>query len=106
MTSDLISRKALLKDLQGTVSIVCNTIPYGKEIFTILHDRQVEIYDIIERQPTVDAMRELITSYAPCEYCKDGKSFMGQVMLFGNDGRFHDINYCPHCGRKMDGDRE
>ena len=63
--SDLISRKALLEALQGQVSAVCNTIPYSKGTFTALHDRQMEIYDLIERQPTVDAVEVVC-----CNNCK------------------------------------
>ena len=41
-----------------------------------------------------------------CEYCKDGKSFIGAELILGNDGRFHKINHCPNCGAKMDGGAE
>lgn len=37
-----------------------------------------------------------------CEYCKDGKSFIGARMLLGNDGKWHEINNCPNCGAIMD----
>ena len=36
-----------------------------------------------------------------CEYCKDGKSFIGQVVILGNDATWHKINYCPNCGADM-----
>lgn len=39
-----------------------------------------------------------------CEYCKDGKSFIGARLILGNDGEWHEINYCPECGARMDGD--
>lgn len=38
-----------------------------------------------------------------CEFCADGKTFIGAIALGGNDGRFHRINYCPNCGARMDG---
>ena len=38
-----------------------------------------------------------------CEFCKDGKTFIGAIAMGGNDGRFHRICYCPNCGAKMDG---
>lgn len=36
-----------------------------------------------------------------CEYCKDGKSFIGQTIMLANDGKCHKIHYCPNCGAKM-----
>ena len=41
-----------------------------------------------------------------CEYCQDGKSFDGQVVMVCNHGTQR-INYCPNCGSKVgdaDGD--
>ncbi len=38
-----------------------------------------------------------------CEYCKDGKSFIRQTIMLGNDCSWHTINYCPNCGAKMVG---
>lgn len=37
-----------------------------------------------------------------CEFCKDGTSFIGQRMFFGNDANWHIIKFCPHCGHRMD----
>ena len=39
-----------------------------------------------------------------CEFCKDGKTFLGAVLVLGNDGNWHSIRYCPNCGAKMDED--
>ena len=36
-----------------------------------------------------------------CEFCKDGKTFLGAVLVLGNDGNWHSIRYCPNCGAKM-----
>ena len=55
----------------------------------------------IDNVPPVDAVE---VAHGRCEYCKDGKSFIGARMLLGNDGKWHDINNCPNCGAKMDGD--
>ena len=56
---------------------------------------------LIEEAPTVDAVEVV---HGRCDYCKDGKSFIRQTTMFGNDGLWHRINYCPNCGAKMDGD--
>lgn len=53
---------------------------------------------VIEAQPTVEAEER---KQERCEYCKDGKTFIGAMILFGNDALPHDINYCPNCGAKM-----
>lgn len=41
-----------------------------------------------------------------CIYCKDGRSFIGQKVMFGNDGETHCINFCPNCGRQLRKDDE
>lgn len=38
-----------------------------------------------------------------CEYCKDGKTFAGQSIIFCADNKFHKINFCPNCGASMVG---
>lgn len=63
----LIDAKALIADIQGTVSEICMKSPYDAEWFTRLHDRQREIIATIERQPKVDAV--LVVR------CKDCKHF-------------------------------
>lgn len=35
-----------------------------------------------------------------CEYCQDG-TFIGALLLLGNDGEWHKIYYCPNCGKKL-----
>ena len=57
----------------------------------------------VENATAVDAAPVV---HGRCEYCKDGKSFIGARMLLGNDGKWHDINNCPNCGAKMDGGTE
>lgn len=58
-----------------------------------------ELYDILERMPTVEAEP---VKQERCEFCKDGKTFLGAVLVLGNDGNWHSIRYCPNCGAKMD----
>jgi hypothetical protein len=42
-------------------------------------------------------------AHGRCDYCKDGKSFIRQTTMYGNDGLWHRINYWPNCGAEMDG---
>lgn len=37
-----------------------------------------------------------------CEFCKDGKTFLGAELIAGNDGNLHSIRYCPVCGAQME----
>lgn len=53
----------------------------------------------LEETPTVDAEP---VKQERCEFCKDGKTFLGAVLVLGNDGNWHSIRYCPSCGAKMD----
>ena len=53
----------------------------------------------VEEVPVVDTVER---KRERCEYCKDG-SFIGQVVMLGNDGEWHKINYCPNCGARMKG---
>lgn len=56
------------------------------------------VQEYIDQAPTVDFIEVV---HGRCEYCKDGKSFIGARMLLGNDGKWHDINNCPNCGRDL-----
>ena len=38
-----------------------------------------------------------------CPYCDDGRSFIGAVLILGNDGKWHEINHCPNCGADLGG---
>ena len=46
-------------------------------------------------------MFEPVDAHNRCEYCKDGKTFIGAALILGNDGKWHKINHCPNCGAKM-----
>lgn len=61
------------------------------------------ILHVLDKIPAADVEP---VRHGRCEYCKDGKSFIGAELILGNDGRFHKINHCPHCGCKMDGGAE
>lgn len=37
-----------------------------------------------------------------CEFCKDG-GFIGARLILGNDGNWHEINFCPNCGCRVKG---
>ena len=99
--SRYIDADELLNALQGQVSEVCNKIPYDKEVFTILHDRQMEIYNLIEKQPTADVVEVVHASWEAypshdwrrCSVCKK-EQYAGNVQT---------AKYCPNCGAKMDG---
>lgn len=54
----------------------------------------------------IEALQEKERKKERCEYCKDGKSFIGQVIILGNDATWHKINYCPNCGADMRGRQE
>lgn len=100
--SRYIDADELLNALQGTVSVVCCTIPYDKEVFTILHDRQVEIYNLIDKQPTADVVEVIHGEwesypnnlYRRCSVCK--REYYTELNRYKG-------NYCPNCGAKMDG---
>ena len=59
-----------------------------------------DVLNSIRNAPTVSAVEVV---HGRCEYCKDGKSFIGARIFLGNDGKWHEINNCPNCGAKMDG---
>ena len=52
----------------------------------------------------LEALQEPERKKERCEYCKDGKSFIGQEVILGNDATWHKINYCPNCGADMRGE--
>lgn len=80
---------------------LCKGNDFGKLTLLKAGDVIERLYEKYSTIPTVDAAPVV---HGRCEYCKDGKSFIGARMLLGNDGKWHDINNCPNCGAKMDGD--
>ena len=67
--NDLISRKALIDSIQGTVSEVAKSAPYDPVWFTRLAQRQFEILNIIDDAPAVDAVE--VVRCKDCRYAKD-----------------------------------
>lgn len=53
---------------------------------------------LLGNAPTIEAEP---VRHGRCDYCKDGKSFIGQTVILANDGELYSIWYCPHCGAKM-----
>ena len=53
---DLISRKALIDSIQGTVREVASSAPYDPVWFTRLAQRQFEILNIIDDAPAVNPL--------------------------------------------------
>ena len=69
-------------------------------------DRETYIHRFEALRMAIEALHEPERKKERCEYCKDGKSFIGQVAILGNDATWHKINYCPHCGADMRGEEE
>ena len=59
---------------------------------------QNTVREIIDSAPTIEPERKK----GRCEYCKDGRTFIGAVAMGGNDGMFHSIRFCPNCGCQME----
>ena len=64
-------------------------------------DRETYIQRFEALRIAIEALQEKERKKERCEYCKDGKSFIGQVVILGNDSTCHKINYCPNCGAEM-----
>lgn len=86
-----IDADELLNALQGQVSEVLNKIPYDKEVFTILHDRQMEIYNLIEKQPTAD-----LVEVVRCKDCS-----IGDLCEYRIIGEMKDNDFCSY-GKKVE----
>ena len=112
---DLIDRKALITEIQGTASTVCLNAPWDADWFSRLADRQEEIVAMIERQPKADAVEAvhgrwvLLAEFfdgsicTECSVCGEEYTYKkGRLELIGVE--YAKYNYCPNCGAKMDGD--
>ena len=85
---DLIKRE----DATETFAELYDVFDDYPNIIKELHKR----YDKMLAIPSVELKRER------CEYCKDG-DFIGQRIMLGNDGKWHEILFCPNCGCRMKG---
>ena len=79
--NDLISRKALIKSIQGTVSEVAKSAPYDPVWFTRLAQRQFEILNIIDDAPAVNPIPVKIgdTAWVICNHKGNKKPKKGVV---------------------------
>ena len=90
----LVDKDELKKAIQENICQVMCDEPRGCS-----NCRVDDVWDVIYEQPTVDAEP---VKQERCEFCKDGKTFLGAVLVLGNDDNWHRIKYCPNCGAKMD----
>lgn len=67
-----------------------------------------ELYDILERLPTIDAVE---VKHGEWKFIGDSEEPQDGVFMcsvcggFLYDALIDDCKYCPHCGAKMDGER-
>ena len=110
----LIDANALVETIVNTPSEVAQFHTYN--VLSSLAERQHEILNIIDEQPTVDAVEVVhgrwidryggkyaIPAY-DCSECKKSAPLMHDMDMLGNwKARQFFANYCPNCGAKMDG---
>lgn len=103
MDNDLISRSALLKEIEGIYKR-----HYEKSCYQFIHDFFKAIFRRINKAPAVDAstLRPTGRWFAYCKgiYGLDYKcSKCGNIADEDNTGHFALLtNYCPNCGAKME----
>lgn len=73
-----------------------------KELLNSVRSLNNTEYDLLIRslEATVEELPSAL-SEKRCIYCKEGRSFIGQTIMFGNDIEPHVINFCPNCGRLL-----
>ena len=99
----LIDANALTEEI-SSLGMFLTGVRFGKGVLReYITEYKISILKIVDEAPTVDAAP---VAHGRCEYCKDGKSFIGARLILGNDGEWHEINNCPNCGAKMDGGNE
>ena len=81
---------------------------WNDTLFTVsgklAHSFEVDVQSL---DMAIEALSQPERPKGRCTYCKDGKTFVGQSIIFCNDNKFHKINYCPNCGADMkDGEEE
>ena len=91
--AEYIEREALCQDIESSVVFSARNAPSAEM------QGANKIMERIKLAPAADVAPKV---NGRCDYCKDGRSFIGQTILIANDGKCHTIHYCPNCGAKMD----
>ena len=99
----LIDADKLEAAIQGTASDVAMNAPYEPEWFTRLAQRQVEILDIVDEMPTVDAVP--VVRCKDCRFWSDGVAGCTDHVKVCKIGFYmiHENGYCVHGERKHNG---
>ena len=96
----LIDADKLEAAIQGTASDVAMNAPYEPEWFTRLAQRQVEILNIVDEMPTVDAVP--VVRCKDCRFWSDGVPGCTDHVKVCKIGFYmiHENGYCVHGERK------
>lgn len=98
--SDLIERKEAIEAIKKYVK---ETISAGRKILDPVDDT-IELYNMIEQLPAVDAVPVMRKH---CDFCGRGKPIKAFTTLTDcglQYGTSIMATYCPNCGAKMDGE--
>ena len=88
---------------KAKVDVIINSLVFGdedEEMLAFMNTLRQLLHTAFDEAPTIEAEP---VRHGRCDYCKDGKSFIGQTVILANDGKMHLIWYCPHCGAKLGG---
>ena len=95
--SDLIERETAIEAIENTDWYHQNR---NKDMVSGANDDEHQAWykadDIYKALESIPSARPK----GKCKFCKDG-GFIGARLIFGNDGNWHKIRYCPNCGADM-----